>query len=237
MDEYVKRFGNWLGDITNLAALLTIIVVISEAFNPNRSRLVLLAALGALILIVLLKYADVGRFKGAITSADTIPPLGLARGSVRAFLAFGFLLGFGLYIYYATATTKNFQKEIFMALSSIISVVIGFYFGAKTAASAQQAAQKLPPPEVAGIEPKRGKAGKKFEIKNLAGTGFQTDTTVSLVKGAEKILAEDVKVVQPTKITCFFDLPQITQKEAWDIVVINPDGQKAILPGGFEIEP
>jgi len=104
VSQYKKTISAWFGDITNLAALLAIAIVIYELFSPARNAKVLVLGVGTLIFIVILRYADVGRFKDAALSQEGIPSLGLARGSVRAFLAFGFLVGFGLYIYYATTS-------------------------------------------------------------------------------------------------------------------------------------
>jgi hypothetical protein len=229
-----NKFITWFGDISNLAALLAIAVVVVELFR-NQSKLVLLSAFAALILIVLLKYADVGRFKGAVASQDGVPPLGLAKGSVRAFLAFGFLLGLGLYIYYATAHEDKFKPEIFTALSSIIAAVVGFYFGSKAAAVAS-ATIRLAAPEVSNIDPDAGAAGSKVRITNLAGTGFKTDATVSLVLGTDKIQAEEVKVAQGTKITCILNIRQGSPTGKWDVIVTNPDGQTGTLPDGFEVK-
>lgn len=232
-NEGLRKIGGWLGDITNLAALLAIGIVVFELIRP-RSIPILLIAFGALILIVLLRYGDVGRFRETISSPEGVPPLGLARGSVRAFLAFGILLGFGLYIYFATKHDK-FQIEIFTALSSIISAVVGFYFGSRSTALAQ-AAVRPAAPMVSGIDPARGKAGSKVRITNLIGTGFKDEATVSLVRDTDNIRAEDVNVVQSTKITCTFNLPPDAKKGNWDAVVTNPDGQTGTLPEAFEIE-
>lgn len=231
-NEGLKKIGDWLGEITNLAALLAIGIVVFELIRP-RSIPVLLIAFGALILIVLLRYADVGRFKGAISSPEGVPPLGLARGSVRAFLAFGILLGFGLYVYFATKHDK-FQVEIFTAVSSIISAVVGFYFGSRATAPAQPAVRPSPP-TVSSIVPSTGKAGATDFGTTVTGAEFQADATVSLALGANSVPAKRVDVIHNNRITCTFDLP--SQPGKWNVVVTNPDGQKATLAEGFEIEP
>lgn len=234
-----KKIGTWFGDITNLAALLAIAIVAFELFQfKDKDKLVLLIALGALILMVLLRYADVGRFKQPISSQEAIPPLGLARGSVRAFLAFGALLGVGLYVYYVTVNVsgeeeKVFKPQVFTALSAIISAVVGFYFGAKTAAVAQAAVRPFPP-TVSSIGPSEGAAGKTDFETTVTGTGFQADATVTLALGAHSVPAKRVEVVHTNRITCTFDLPSQTGK--WDVVVANPDGQMGTLPEGFEVK-
>jgi len=156
-NEAFRKIGGWFGDITNLAALLAIFIAVAGLIKDQ--TLILLLAFGALIVLVLLRYADMGRFKETIPGQEGVPPLGLARGSVRAFLAFGILVGFGLYIYYAVTPAKgNFKPEIFTALSSIISAVVGFYFGSRATAAAQPGARPSAP-EVSGVEPNKGRAG------------------------------------------------------------------------------
>lgn len=230
-----KTIGAWFGNVTNLAALLAIAIVIYELFSPARNAKVLVLGVGTLIFIVILRYADVGRFKEAAPSQEGIPPLGLARGSVRAFLAFGILVGFGLYIYYGTTSCK-FETEIFTALSSIISAVVGFYFGSRATAAGQPAVRPAAP-TVSGIDPGKGTAGGEDFTASVTGTGFLANAAVGLVRGTDTIPALQVNVVHSTKITCIFHLPQASQAGKWDVVVTNPDGQTSILPEGFEIEP
>ena len=233
-NESMNKICAWFGDILNIAALLATFIVIVGLIT-TQSKLLILVGMGSLVFIVFIKYADVKRFKGTVQSYEDIPPLGLARGSVRSLLALSFVAGLGLYIYYATKIQK-FEPEIFTALSSIISAIVGFYFGSKTAATAQTSKERATP-EIIGIEPKVGKAGTDVPITNLIGSGFQLNSTVFLVLGADKIEAEDVNVVQPTKITCLFRLPANAKAGDWNVVVINPDGEKSTLSKGFKIDP
>lgn len=202
----------------------------------QNKKLVIIAAFGVLTLIIFLKYADLARFKDKIESLEDIPSLGLAKGSVRAFLAFGFLIGFGLFIYYTLSSGTKANMEIFTALGSIICAVVGFYFGSKTATAAQTAASQAVP-EIIAIEPGKGKVDSDVKITNLSGSGFRSGASVYVVLGRDKILAENVTVIQPTKIKCMFKLPKTAKAGKWDVVVTNPDGQQGILDDGFEVEP
>jgi len=231
--ESKKKAIAWFGDVSNIAALLAIAIVLISLFD-EKSKLFIILGLGTLILIVLLKNADVGRFKEVIQSYGDIPPLGLAKGSIRALLALGFFIALGLYTYYATKIGK-FMPEIFTALSSLVSAVAGFYFGAKTAAAPSTAA-KAPAPDISDISPDTGQIGTSVAISNLSGSGFQAGAAVSLVLGAVKISAENVNVVGSTKITCSFNLtPKKVEAGKWNVVVTNPDGQKDTLVEGFII--
>ncbi len=75
------------------------------------------------------------------------------------------------------------------------------------------------------------------DIINLVGTNFRQGATVSLVRGDEHIPGKSVNVINSSKVTCSFDLSQISQAGKWNVVVTNPDGQKGILDEGFEIQP
>jgi hypothetical protein len=92
-----------------------------------------------------------------------------------------------------------------------------------------------PAPAVTGITPNTGFNVSDIAITNLAGLGFLGGAEVRLVRaGHANITATGVTVVSPSQITC--TLP-ITHAEAgaWDVVVVNPDGQEGVLPGGFTI--
>lgn len=239
-NDTTKKIGAWFGDISNLAALTAIAaiiatIIIAAVLKQQPSRLIILAGLSVLVLVVLLKYADIARFGEKIQSYEDVPALGLAKGSVRALLSFGFLIGLGLFIYYSLVVKGEPNMQIFTALISIISAVVGFYFGSKTVTGAQISAAQAAP-SISAIEPGKGKVGSEVQITNLAGGGFKSGARVSLVLGTDRIFAENVSVIAPNKIKCVFKLPQTAKAVKWDVVVANPDGQQGILDDGFEIE-
>jgi hypothetical protein len=92
-------------------------------------------------------------------------------------------------------------------------------------------------PGVTGITPPTGINATGIAITDLAGSSFTIygTTVVRLMRaGHANITATGVTVVSPAQITC--TLP-VTHAEAgaWDVVVVNPDGQEGVLPGGFTI--
>jgi PKD repeat protein/uncharacterized protein YjbI with pentapeptide repeats len=90
-------------------------------------------------------------------------------------------------------------------------------------------------PTVENIAPKIGQNSGTIRIANLKGTGFYGTPAVNLTRtGQADIMASDVTVESPTKISCIFNL---TGKAAgaWNVTVINPDGQKGSLIGGFTV--
>jgi hypothetical protein len=73
-----------------------------------------------------------------------------------------------------------------------------------------------------------------MQITDLAGSGFQPGAAVKLEKDGKIINAYNVNVAAPNKITCtmgFFGV----EPGVYDVVVTNPDGSKARLPGAFTV--
>jgi len=73
-----------------------------------------------------------------------------------------------------------------------------------------------------------------MNITDLSGTGFVTGATVRLEKGESMIDGYNVQVVSHKLITCqvgFFGV----EPGVYDVVVTNPDGQEARLPGAFTV--
>ena len=88
---------------------------------------------------------------------------------------------------------------------------------------------------VDNITPSSGLNNGSVSITNLAGEGFISGADIRLTKaGQSDIVATNVVVVDPTKITCDLDL---TGKAAglWNVVVTNAGGSPVSLDNGFEI--
>jgi thermitase len=90
-------------------------------------------------------------------------------------------------------------------------------------------------PTIATISPDSGNNSGLVTTTNLTGSGFVTGSEPVLRKlGQADISATGITIVSSTKITCSFNLNG-KQAGSWDVVVTNPDGQSAILPGGFSV--
>jgi len=70
----------------------------------------------------------------------------------------------------------------------------------------------------------------------ITGTNFQTGAEVKLSRVGEADIfpTSACTLGGSTSFSCTFDLTGKAQGK-WDVVVTNPDGQKGILPAGFEI--
>jgi hypothetical protein len=92
-----------------------------------------------------------------------------------------------------------------------------------------------PAPTVSSITPNSGANTGSVSITDLAGTGFQTDATVTLRRSGQiDITTTGITVVSPTSIICTFNLSGATVG-LWDVVVTNPDVQSGTLSGAFSV--
>ncbi len=92
-----------------------------------------------------------------------------------------------------------------------------------------------PAPTVAAITPKAGLYNTTVHITDLGGTGFQSGTTIKLVKsGQADISATNVTVVNPTLLTCDLDLSGAAAG-AWDVGVTVPGQAPVVLTGAFSV--
>jgi len=87
---------------------------------------------------------------------------------------------------------------------------------------------------LSSIFPTSGIRGTTVFISNLAGSNFQSGTTVTFTNSKGSVSATNVIVVSSGKITCNFEIPnQGWATGSWDVTVTNPDGQTATLTNGF----
>ena len=92
-----------------------------------------------------------------------------------------------------------------------------------------------PAPTITGITPNNGARGWPVSITNLAGTGFASGATVQLQRsGSTSISATSITIVNPTQITCSFNLAGVTPG-AWNVYVRNNDGQYVTAAGIFTV--
>ena len=96
------------------------------------------------------------------------------------------------------------------------------------------------PPTVTGISPASGVAGTSVGT-SVAGTNFMAGPllpTVWLAKtGQSNVMATNIVVVSPTRITCTFQLPSATTTSLgqWDVNVVNADGQSGSMIAAFTV--
>jgi len=93
-----------------------------------------------------------------------------------------------------------------------------------------------PPPLVTALTPNSGiNTGPK--LVNIGGYGFTGDSSVRLFRtGRTPIPGTIESLISSASMDCRFDLTG-AETAPWDVVVTNPQGHVATLPGGFMILP
>jgi hypothetical protein len=90
-------------------------------------------------------------------------------------------------------------------------------------------------PDVTGITPDSGCAGQTAQQVLVTGQGFLDGAFVKLTQaGQSDILATFVTVNSTTQISCTLNLGKAVVGD-WNVVVVNPDDQQAVLPNGFTV--
>jgi photosystem II stability/assembly factor-like uncharacterized protein len=92
----------------------------------------------------------------------------------------------------------------------------------------------LAPVTVASITPNTAAQFTWAMNFQVSGSGFQPGATVRLEKGAAVLNAYNVNVVSNAQINCTVGLFG-AEPGAYDVVVVNPDGGEARLPGAFTV--
>ena len=90
-------------------------------------------------------------------------------------------------------------------------------------------------PTVTGITPGSGMAGTTVNITGITGTNFRFGATVRLLRGTYSITGAGVSAISETNITCRFGILPSAETGAWNVTVINPDGQSGTLANAFTI--
>ncbi|MEW6554125.1 MAG: YCF48-related protein [Actinomycetota bacterium] len=91
-----------------------------------------------------------------------------------------------------------------------------------------------PAPTVTSVAPNTGSQFAWALDLQIAGSGFQPGAGVRLEKGAAVLNAYNVNVISENQITCTVGAFG-AEPGAYDVVVVNPDGQEARLPGAFTV--
>ncbi|MFA5268954.1 MAG: PGF-pre-PGF domain-containing protein [Methanoregula sp.] len=91
-------------------------------------------------------------------------------------------------------------------------------------------------PAISSITPSSGVNTSPVSITDLHGSGFWTagTTTVNLTRAGHANITTTTTALSTTQIACTLPITG-AGAGAWDVVVINPDGQEATLPGGFTV--
>ena len=140
--------GRWQGRYGNPASILIVglvalLVLVDIGYNIYRVIYGLAPTIsgeifglfGILVLVTVIRLADVTRTPETLSRYQVIPPLGLSTGSVRAILA---LLILGIWILLIVRGSSfiadgNQLDKVLTTVGSLLGAVVGFYFGSRAA--------------------------------------------------------------------------------------------------------
>jgi outer membrane protein OmpA-like peptidoglycan-associated protein len=94
---------------------------------------------------------------------------------------------------------------------------------------------KVVKPVIEGIDPNKG-FNNGMILTRISGSNFEPGSTVKLSRnGQSEIPGLNIKVSDSTQISCFFDIDGKPEGQ-YNLEVISPSGQQAVLANGFTVE-
>ena len=148
--------------------------------------------------------------------------------------------------YGGNTDASDFAKTLMAALETLMTTVVGFYFGARTASSSATSAvaaavtppQRVPAPALVAVVPSsvdRAVQGGQVTIQ-ISGSNLNGFTSGRLERGGspavpfENVSSNDSTIKADVKISA-----EMGGGPGWDIVVADQAGNKQTLAGAFTV--
>lgn len=135
--------------------------------------------------------------------------------------------------------SEDFAKQLFVMLGTLMTAASSFYFGAKTATSAQASALNAakPPagtPVLRGVTPNAMQRGAPTVLMEIAGDNLDLIKEVKAALGGQQVLAKDVTSNASTvKCTLVFDTA--APAGSWDIMVTDALASRRNCPARLRL--
>ena len=133
-----------------------------------------------------------------------------------------------------TKSSEDFAKQLLTVISTLVVAVAGFYFGARSVATARTAVGS-PEPLIRSINPKESNQGDLQIEVTITGKNLGTVTTVKFVLSGSEMLLSDV-TTSATKIQGKLDIPQNQTTGAYKLVILGADGGEDYLDDAFKVK-
>ncbi len=234
-----------------LIALVAAGFVIANYFVPQAELILgLIIILGVSLLTVLL-FIVAAAFK-TLQLSDGQQALGLPQGSVRALIALLLIIIWAIISIYvfrfvafgnssggaASADGIKLAQQLFTTMSTLVVAVSAFYFGSSSAAQRAPTSGTVVP-SLLKVVPEKGLQGQVDLALVIVGKNFlRTPKAVRFVLGNESIFATGINITntEVSLIDCTITIREDQQQGAWDLVVLNDDGNEYRLPKAFTVE-
>ena len=132
----------------------------------------------------------------------------------------------------------DFAKQLLIMIGSLMTSMVGFYFGARTAASASQISDTgSPPPTIRTIDPKEYLLTQEdtFELQ-VMGDNLNSIKSVTIVQTGNQIQATGI-VSNDHLVKCRIKVDLKTPHGLWDVIVTDGASKSAKLVGALTIKP
>jgi hypothetical protein len=133
-----------------------------------------------------------------------------------------------------SVASEDTAKHLLTMLQTLLTTVVGFYFGARTAASSGQSTDSARPvPAIRSVKPDPDTivAGSPFKL-SVSGDNLNLVKEVKIIQGDKQIVANHV-TSNASEVVAEFTAKVATGK--WDVMVVDGTGQVAKLPNALSI--
>lgn len=235
-----------------LIALVAAGFVIANYFVPQAELILgLIIILGVSLLTVLL-FIVAAAFK-TLQLSDSKQALGLPQGSVRALIALLLIIIWAIVSIYvfrfvafgnssggaASADGIKLAQQLFTTMSTLVVAVSAFYFGSSSAAQRTSTSGPIVP-SLLKVVPERGLQGQADLSLVIVGKNFlRAPKSIRFVLGNESMIATGISITntEVSLIDCTITIREDQQQGAWDLVVLNDDGNEYRLSRAFTVMP
>ena len=139
---------------------------------------------------------------------------------------------------YSNESSKDFARQLLTTISTLVVAVAGFYFGTRAVSSANaQERQLQQQPVIQALKPNKGKPGGTFPHAEILGRDFSSPKIVKLVQPDANIEINFAEILSSqNRIQAKLTLPTSAGKGAYQLVIVNDDGQAGYLDNAFTVE-
>ena len=131
------------------------------------------------------------------------------------------------------AVAQPLAEQSLTALGTLAVAAAAFYFGSRSVQTAR-GATVADAPAVTGLTPREAKRGGTATT-TISGRGFQEDAAVELRHKDQRLNVVSVTFLRGSAITIEVSIEGDAPEQELDVMVTNPNGEKATLPRAFRV--
>ena len=138
---------------------------------------------------------------------------------------------------YSNESSRDFATQLLTTISTLVVAVAGFYFGTRAVSSAGAQERQMEQPVIQALKPNKGKPGDTFPHAEILGKGFSSPKVVKLVQPDANIEINFAEILSSqNRIQGKLALEPSAVQGAYQLVIVNDDGQAGYLDNAFTVE-